>query len=178
MLDCPGWEKSSTYRRNKPKAGFPEKALSLKNLGSFQHFSSWNHAKAFRKSALHNSTHYFFKMGHSRTLFLYFRLYYRWQINFCRWWGLNCGSLVSEAPTLPIEPQPLPSIHYFFALGSKTPLSATKIRPPMENLNHSSTTLTPSRFRLITLRKPLAGNAHLNSEGGSISTADLLVLTG
>ena len=56
------------------------------------------------------------KMGHSRPLFLYFCLFnaqltvYKCSIliNFCRWLHSSHGPLVSEATTLPTEPQPLP----------------------------------------------------------------------
>ena len=56
------------------------------------------------------------KMGHSRPLFLYFRLFntqltvYKCSIliNFCRWLNSNRGPLVSEATALPTERQPLP----------------------------------------------------------------------
>ena len=54
-------------------------------------------------------------MGHSRPLFLYFRLFNTQLtvnkcsilINFCRWLDSNRGPLVSEATALPTEPQPL-----------------------------------------------------------------------
>ena len=61
----------------------------------------------------------FLKMGHSRPLFLYFRLFKTHvtvnkcsiYINFCRWLDSNRGSLVSEATALPTEPQPLPTFY-------------------------------------------------------------------
>ena len=52
-----------------------------------------------------------FKMGNSRPLFLYFRLFYliyNWQIKLCWCWDLNRGTLVFVASTLPTEPPPLP----------------------------------------------------------------------
>ena len=57
-------------------------------------------------------------MGHSRPLFLYFRLFntqltvYKCSIliNICRWLDSNCGTLVLEATALPTEPQPLPNL--------------------------------------------------------------------
>ena len=56
---------------------------------------------------------FFFKMGHSRPLFLYFRLF-NFNVQFvdkvCRCWDSNHGSLVSEATALPTEPPPLPFI--------------------------------------------------------------------
>ena len=54
------------------------------------------------------------KMGNSQPIFLYFRLflfYNRqiiWLIKFCGRQDSNRGSLVSDATTLPTEPQPLP----------------------------------------------------------------------
>ena len=72
----------------------------------------------------------FFKVhllgGHFRPLFLYFRLFniqlavnkcsiYIYNIIFCRWLCSNCGPLVSEASTLPTEPQPQsPSVFIVF----------------------------------------------------------------
>ena len=61
---------------------------------------------------------FFFKMGQSRPLFLYFR-HFNAQltvnkcsiyiyINFCRWLDSNYGPLVSEATALQTEPLPLP----------------------------------------------------------------------
>ena len=47
------------------------------------------------------------KVGHSRPLFLYFRLFYC-LIKFRRCLDLNRRSLVSEVNALPAEPQPLP----------------------------------------------------------------------
>ena len=50
-------------------------------------------------------------MGHSRPLFLYFRLFnFNVQLvdKVCRCWDSNRGSLVSEATALPTEPPPLP----------------------------------------------------------------------
>ena len=39
-----------------------------------------------------------------------------WSIKFCQCWDSNCRSLVSEATTLPTEPQPLPKyIVYFYS---------------------------------------------------------------
>ena len=58
------------------------------------------------------------KMGHSRPLFLYFRLFKTQltvnkcsiYINFCRWLDSNCRPLVLEVTALPTEAQPLPNI--------------------------------------------------------------------
>ena len=52
-------------------------------------------------------------MGHSRPLFLYFRLFNTvdskmFYINFCWWRDSNHGPLELEASALPTEPQPLP----------------------------------------------------------------------
>ena len=48
-------------------------------------------------------------MGHSRPLFLYFRLFDLQLVDkVCRCWDSNRGSLVSEATALPTEPPPLP----------------------------------------------------------------------
>ena len=52
------------------------------------------------------------KVGHSRPLFIYFRLFNtvdknKCSIKFCRWLELNRGPLVSNATALPTEPQPL-----------------------------------------------------------------------
>ena len=55
-------------------------------------------------------------MGHSRTLFLYFRLFNtqltvnKWSIYiiFCQWLDSNLGPLELEVIALPTEPQPLP----------------------------------------------------------------------
>ena len=62
----------------------------------------------------------FLKMGHSRPLFLYFRLFNTQLtahkcsilINFCRWLASNRGPLESKATALPTEPQPLPILFY------------------------------------------------------------------
>ena len=56
---------------------------------------------------------FFLKNGHSRPLFFYFRLFNTQLtvnkcLNICQWQGSNHGPLVSEATTLPTEPQPLP----------------------------------------------------------------------
>ena len=54
------------------------------------------------------------KVGHSRSLFVYFRLFntvastQMFHIKVCRWLDSNRGPLVSEATALPTEPQPLP----------------------------------------------------------------------
>ena len=53
-------------------------------------------------------------MGHSRPLFLYFRLFntvdskQMFHIKVCQWLDSNGGPLVSEATTLPTQPQPRP----------------------------------------------------------------------
>ena len=56
----------------------------------------------------------FYKMGHSRPLFLYFRIFKITVDNkqtiytkICRWLDLNYQSLVLEATAMPTEPQPL-----------------------------------------------------------------------
>ena len=63
-------------------------------------------------------------MGHSRPLFSLFLSFqytvdskqmFNKYLNFCRWLYSNCGPLVSEATTLPTEPQPLPRKHIFEA---------------------------------------------------------------
>ena len=57
---------------------------------------------------------FFIKMGHSRPLFLYFRLFntvdskQMFHIKVCQWLDSNGGPLVSEATTLPTQPQPRP----------------------------------------------------------------------
>ena len=61
-----------------------------------------------------------FKMGHSLTLFLYFRLSYKQlTVNMfnksCRWLDSDPGHLVSEATELSTEPQPLPPNFNLFA---------------------------------------------------------------
>ena len=56
---------------------------------------------------------FFLKVGHSRPLFIYFRLFItvdnKQMLNkFCGWLESNRGPLVSKATALPTEPQPLP----------------------------------------------------------------------
>ena len=56
---------------------------------------------------------FFVKIGHSRPLFLYFRLFYKqvnrknWFNEICRWLDSNRGPMVSVVTALAIEPQPL-----------------------------------------------------------------------
>ena len=105
-------------------------------IGS-DHFTNWGTATALQKNFMtsrlvshatqphHGPTPLlcFFKMGHSRPLFLYFRLFntqltvnkcsiYR-KIIFCRWLDSNRGHLVSEAAALPTQPHHCPIKSYF-----------------------------------------------------------------
>ena len=59
------------------------------------------------------------KIGHSRPLFLYFRLFNTvdskmFNIIFCRWRDLNRGPLELEVTALPTEPPPLPNLNSCF----------------------------------------------------------------
>ena len=73
-----------------------------------------------------NDQHIFFKVGQSRSLFIYFRLfntvdnkqvnYQKLKYKICQWLELNSGPLVSKANTLPTVPQPLPMINIFTSL--------------------------------------------------------------
>ena len=66
--------------------------------------------------------HSIVKMGHSQPLFLYFRRFSTVEsklmfcINVCRRLDSNHGPLVSEATTLPTEPQPLATAYTFFTI--------------------------------------------------------------
>ena len=55
----------------------------------------------------------FFKLGHSRPLFLHFRLFNTVDstYKFCQWLDSNHEPLVLEATSLPTAPQPLPYLH-------------------------------------------------------------------
>ena len=72
----------------------------------------------------HKSRNIFIKMGHSRPLFLYFRLFYK-QITVnmfnksSRWLDSNPGPLVLEANTLSTVPQPLPKLVTFLDVHRK-----------------------------------------------------------
>ena len=68
-------------------------------------------------------------MGHSRTLFLYLRLFFTvnskqmFYLKVCQWLDSNHGPLVSEATALPTESQPLPkfiyaSLKFVYDIGS------------------------------------------------------------
>ena len=75
---------------------------------------------------------FFLKMAHSRTLFLYFRLFNtvdsKQMLDKACWWlDSNCRSLVSEATALPTEPQPLPIIKANFSNNRSRKNSVLKI---------------------------------------------------
>ena len=72
----------------------------------FHNFRQYSHLSILPLSFLS----FFLKMGHSRPLLLYFRLF---DIIFCWWLDSNCVPLDLEATTLPTEPQPLPFISFF-----------------------------------------------------------------
>ena len=82
--------------------------------GSFHHMADGAPFQVFTcdKNFLSFFCSVFFN-GPFRPLFHYFRLFitfdskHMFKINFCQWLDLNCAPLVSEATTLPTDPQPL-----------------------------------------------------------------------
>ena len=104
------------------------------------------------------------KVGHSRPLFIYFRLFNtvdnKQMLNkFCRWLESNRGPLVSKAASLPTEPQPLPNTTYLlcrynFSYAQKN-ADALFVK-----MSHSLKCLISLKFRNYNL---LFKNVQLNS---------------
>ena len=113
--------------------------------------------------------YFFLKMGHSRPLFLYFRLFntqltvYKSLVllNFCRWLDLNRGPLVSEVTALPTEPSICIyfTVLFYFIYGVKQraslPLKRRSLRgkkkyktnSKIKFLRHKTTEILPPRTK-------------------------------
>ena len=100
--------------------------------------------KPFLPNSLKNLPYLDYKMGHSQSLFLYFRLFntvdskQMFNISFCEWLDSNHRPLLLEATALPTEPQSLPNALNGVPMVC-TEKSAEMWRPP---INTEFTTLT------------------------------------
>ena len=100
---------------------------------------------------------FFLKMAHSRPFFFIFvRLFYKQLTGnigskkSCRWLDSNCGPLVSEATTLPTEPQPLPkcpNVLTMVATSSNSKLSRPGPKTSQRLVHCSSLIILPSVTR-------------------------------
>ena len=98
-------------------------------FGALKAVAKWRETKKLilRETGIFTKRHFLFflKIGHSRSLFLYFRhIQYdtvdskqTFYIKICRWLDSNHGPLVPEPTALPTEQEPLLSFSVYRSLG-------------------------------------------------------------
>ena len=107
-----------SYLRNSPNFythSYPRHQLGHHTWNQYQ--KGWPGIFYMARSMLYCTGIFFwltiFLKGHSRPLFIYFRLFNTAQYFFCQWLDSNRRPLALEVTALPTEPQPLPSYDWF-----------------------------------------------------------------